>query len=330
MDRPNILVTYQTSPEQKALIQQMLGSEASLTYLSEIPPAQREQVLEHADILHSFNFSREIPREDYSHLQQARFIQLISAGADHMPFADLPSHILVASNPGAYAAPMAEHVMAMTLALAKHLLVQHQKLKQGEFDQFTPNRSLAGLTAGILGFGGIGRATARLMRAFGMSIYAINTSGTSPEPTDFLGTLHDLEHVLRESDVVVISLPLTKATRGLIGKQQLAWMKPDAMLVNVARGAIIDEEALYNHAKSHPNFLLGIDAWWTEPLLHGTFRMEYPFLDLPNVLGSPHNSGIVAHAIIDATRQAAENIHHFLKGEHVAGIARREDYLPTM
>jgi len=159
-----------------------------------------------------------------------------------------------------------------------------------------------------------------------MRIYAVNTSGTSSEPTDFLGTLHDLEQVLRASDVVVISLPLTKATRGLIGKEQLAWMKPDAILVNVARGAIIDEEALYSHVKSHPSFLVGIDAWWTEPFLHGSFRMEYPFLELPNVLGSPHNSGVVPHVLVDGTRQAAENVKHFLKGEQVIGIAR-EDYL---
>ena len=243
-----------------------------------------------------------------------------------MPFADLPSQLLVASNPGAYATPMAEHVLAMTLALAKRLLVEDQKLKQGEFDQFTPNRLLAGMTAGILGFGGIGRATARLMRAFGMRIAAINTSGTSPEPTDFLGTLHDVEHVLRQSDVVVISLPLTRTTRGLIRQEELTWMKPDAILVNVARGAIIDEEALYTHVKSHPTFLVGIDAWWTEPFLHGSFRMEYPFLDLPNVLGSPHNSAVVPHALVDAARLAAENVKHFLTGEQVTGIVRREDY----
>ena len=327
MEKQNIIVTYQTSPEQKALFQQMLGSEASLTFLGEIPPAQRKQALERANILLSWNFPREIGREDYAHLQQVRFIQLLSAGADHMPFADLPTHLLVASNPGAYAAPMAEHVMAMTLALAKRLLVENQKLRNGEFDQFTPNRLLSGMTAGILGFGGIGRATARLMRAFGMRISAINTSGTSPEPTDFLGTLHDLEHVLRQSDVVVISIPLTRATRGLIGKQELAWMKPDAILVNVARGAIIDEEALYTHVKSHPTFLVGIDAWWTEPFLHGTFRMEYPFLELPTVLGSPHNSAVVAHILVDAARQAAENVKHFLSGEKVTGLARREDYL---
>src|SRR5216683_7634979 len=149
---------------------------------------------------------------------------------------------------------MAEHVMAMTLALTKRLLIEDQKLRNGEFDQFTPNRALAGMTAGVLGFGGIGRATARLMRAFGMRIYAINHSGTSTEPADFLGTPRDLERVLRESDVVVISLPLTQTTRGLIGEQELAWMKPDAILVNVARGALLEEEALYTHVKSHPSF----------------------------------------------------------------------------
>ena len=330
MEKQNIVVTFTTSPEDKALFLETVGSEASfgsLTFLNEVPPEQREQVLERAHILLSWNFPREIHPQDYPHLQQVRFIQLLSAGADHMPFADLPPHILVASNPGAYATPMAEHVLAMTLALAKRLLVENQKLRNGEFDQFTPNRLLAGMTAGILGFGGIGRATARLMRAFGMRIFAINSSGTSPEPTDYLGTLHDLEHVLRESDVVVISLPLTRATRGLIRKQQLAWMKQDAILVNVARGAIIDEEALYTHVKSHPTFLVGIDAWWTEPFLHGTFRMEYPFLDLPNVLGSPHNSAVVPHVLVDAARQAAQNLKRFLRGEKVTGIARREDYL---
>src|SRR5216683_5582172 len=278
MIKQNIVVTFNASPEQKALLLEVLGSEASINFFNELPSAQRERTLQEANVLLSWNFPREIQPQDYPLLQQVSFIQLLSAGADHMPFAELPPRIIVASNPGAYAAPMAEHVLAMTLALAKHLLVQQQKLKEGEFDQFTSNRMLSGMTAGILGYGGIGRATARLMRAFGMRIYAINTGGSSPEPTDFLGTLHDLEHVLRESDVVVISLPLTRATRGLIGKEELAWMKAEAIPVNVARGAILDEEALYTHVKSHPAFLVGIDAWWTEPFLHGSFRMEYPFL----------------------------------------------------
>ncbi len=326
MEKHNIVVAYHASAEQKALFQQVLGSNASLAFLDEIPAEGRQPALERARVLLTWNFPREIRPEDYPHLQQVEFIQLLSAGADHVPLADLPSRALVASNAGAYAAPMAEHVMAMTLALAKRLHVEQQLLRQGQFDQSTPNRALAGTTAGILGFGGIGRATARLMRAFDMRIFAINTTGSSPEPADFVGTLHDLEYVLRGSDVVVISLPLTKVTRGLISKEELGWMKPDAILVNVARGAIIDEEALYTHVRSHPAFMLAIDAWWTEPFLQGTFRMEYPFLDLPNVLGSPHNSAIVPSVLMQAVRQAAENVRRFIAGMAITGTVQREDY----
>src|SRR6266513_3029742 len=146
MNNQHIVVTFNATPEQKALLLELLGSEASLTFFNELPSAQRERALQEANVLLSWNFPREIQPGDYPHLQQVSFIQLLSAGADHMPFADLPPHLLVASNPGAYAAPMAEHVMAMTLALAKRLLIEHQKLKNGEFDQFTPNRMLSGTT----------------------------------------------------------------------------------------------------------------------------------------------------------------------------------------
>jgi phosphoglycerate dehydrogenase-like enzyme len=174
MDKPNIVVTYNASSEQQGFLLELLGDVASLTFLSKLAPKQREKALEEATILLAWNFPGEIQPQEYPLLRRVLFIQLLSAGADHMPFADLPPRIIVASNPGAYAAPMAEHVLAMTLALAKHLLVQQQKLKEGEFDQFIPNRLLSGMTAGILGYGGIGRATARLMqrdqsRASGLS-----------------------------------------------------------------------------------------------------------------------------------------------------------------
>ena len=327
MEKQNIVVTFHASPEQKAVVLEVLGNDASLTFLDEVPPGRRTQVLESADVLLAWNLRREIPQEDYPHLRRARFLQVLSAGVNHLPFADLPAHLLIASNAGAYAAPMAEHVLAMTLALAKHLLLQNERLRRGVFDQSTTNRRLSGMTAGILGFGGIGQATARLMRAFGMRIFAINTSGTSAEPVDFLGRLHDLEHVLRASDVVVIALPLTNATWGLIGQEQLTWMKPDAILINVARGAIIDEQALYTHARSHPDFLVGLDVWWNEASWPNAFRTTYPLLDLPNVIGSPHNSANVAHVLEQAAQHAAANVKRFLRGEQVAGLVRREDYI---
>ncbi len=140
MDKPNIVVTFQPIQGQQVFFTELLGESATLTFLTELDPRQREQALEEATILLAWNFPREIQPQEYALLRRVLFIQLLSAGADHMPFADIPPRIIVAGNPGAYAAPMAEHVMAMTLALAKHLLVQQHKLKEGQFDQFSLNR----------------------------------------------------------------------------------------------------------------------------------------------------------------------------------------------
>ena len=327
MDPKNVVITYKAPPAQRKLIQDLLGHECRLVFLAGLPAPEREQALESADALLSWNVPREIQAAEYASLGRAKFLQLLSAGADHVPFSDLPPNLAVASNAGAYAEPMAEHVMAMTLALAKRLLFQNEKLKHEEFDQSSPNRMLRGMTAGIIGFGGIGRAAARLMRPFGMRIMAINSSGRSDEPAEFVGTLADLARVLIDSDVVVLCLPLMKLTRNLIGNRQLELMKPDAILINVARGGLIDEQALYRHAKSNLDFQVGIDAWWSEPFGHGEFHMEFPFLDLPNVIGSPHNSAIVPSILDDGARRAAANVLGFLRGEPPAGIVRRDDYV---
>lgn len=327
MEGRNVVVTFKAPAGHRAVLSEVLGGDAVLVYLADVPPGGREAALRGADVLLTWSFGREIAPFRGDVLERASFLQLMSAGADHIPYEDLAPRIVVASNAGAYAGPMAEHVMAMVLALAKRLLVKNEKLRRGEWDQLEPNLLLRGLASGILGYGGIGRACARLMRAFGMRILALNTRGESPDPADFIGTLRDIDRVLGESDVVVVALPLTKRTRGLIGARELRLMKPEAILVNVSRAAILDEAALYEHVKNHPGFLVGIDAWWTEPFMHGEFRMEYPFLDLPNVLGSPHNSAVTARSLVEAARLAAENVRRFLRGEAITGVIRREDYV---
>ena len=99
--------------------------------------------------------------------------------------------------------------------------------------------------------------------------------------------------MLAAADVLVIALPLTTATRGLVGARELGLMKPAAILVNVSRAAIVDEGTLYRHLRENPQFCAGIDAWWHEPGAGTGFSTGYPFFDLPNLIGSPHNSGIV-------------------------------------
>ncbi|HUI68535.1 MAG TPA: 2-hydroxyacid dehydrogenase [Nitrospirota bacterium] len=327
MERHHLVVTYTISEAKRALLKEIFGEEVRLSFLADMPSGLREQTLVGASVLLSWNLPKELGPGELGWLTNVRMIQLLSAGADHVPFTGLPPGIVIASNVGAYADPMAEHVLAMTLALAKNLSRGHQGMARGEFNQSRLNRRLRGCVCGILGFGGIGRATARLMRALGARIYAVNTSGRTEEPVEFIGTLNDLQRVISSSDVVVISLPLTKATRGLIGKRELEWMKPNAILINVARGDIIDEGALYAHLSIHPEFLAGIDAWWIEPFRSGEFCTNYPFLTLPNVLGSPHNSAMVPGITDEGTMRAAENIKHFLKGEIPVGVVRREDYI---
>jgi phosphoglycerate dehydrogenase-like enzyme len=289
--------------------------------------AEFRETLRHAEVLIGWHLGEELPSGALREAPGLRFIQLLSAGADSVNYVALPEWLMLAGNVGAYAAPMAEHVMAMALALAKRLPQQHAALARGEFRMWEPLLVLDGAVCGILGFGGIGRATARLMRAFGVRIHAVNTSGRTSEPVEFVGTLADLGRVLAAADVLVLSLPLIRATRGLIGARELGLMKPTAILVNVSRAAIVDERALYEHLRDHPEFCVGIDTWWQEPGPGSAFAARYPFFDLPNVIGSPHNSGVVEGALQVGACRAAENVRRFLDGDAVMGVVRREDYL---
>ncbi len=323
-NRPRLAITFGIG--DGASVHESLAADFDVVVTRGLDTQEQVAALESADAILVWNWRREIPEGLGSDLP-TRFVQLVSAGADHLPFGELPPRAVVASNVGAYAAPMAEHVVAMTLALLKRLPLKHAKLARGEWDQRTPTSTLAGARCAILGYGGIGRATASLLRAFGARIDAVNTSGRTDDPVDSVGTLEDLDRVLAGADVMVLALPLTRRTRGIIGSAQLAAMKPTAVLVNVARGAVIDEGALYDHLVRHPEFSAAIDAWWVEPFRTGKFRVDHPFFDLPNVLGSPHNSGIVTGSLDRAVEAAADNLRRFARGEAVTGIVDATEYV---
>lgn len=325
IDNLNILVSFDSSSKQKAIINENLSDLTEIVYLADA--YDRKKAISNAGIIIAWNPNREFGNDEYELMNRARFMQLLSAGGDHLPFDLMPEGMLIAGNVGAYARPMAEHVMAMILALAKNLREGNEKLAKGDFDQFLMSKSVFGGVCTILGFGGIGKAVFRLIKPFGTKVYAINNSGKTSEDVDFIGTAADLPEILPSSDYIVISLPLSKHTRGLIGEKELAMMKANAILVNVARGEIIDEKALYEHLISHPEFKVGIDAWWVEPFRHGRFETHYPFLKLPNVLGSPHNSAMVPEAIEWATKEAVSNVRNYIETGSARGIFRRSDYV---
>jgi phosphoglycerate dehydrogenase-like enzyme len=317
MTQPTLMVTI--GDELRPLVEARLGGLAQVRFLGDVPAAQRQSALAAADVLFCLRPQMEIG-DDWPNDPAWRFVQFMSAGVDHIDLSKFPKSAQLASNAGGFSEPMAEHILAMALALSKKLLYNHSRMQQGVFDQLSDTGTLRGKTAAIVGFGGIGQATADLLRLLGMRIHAVNRSGRSDHPADFVGKLDQLETVLRAADVVVICLPLTPGTVGLIGARELGWLKPDAMLINVARGEIIDQQALYEFLVAHPQASAGIDAWWVEPFRHGEFRMDYPFLDLPNVIGSPHNSPRAPGGGKVSAERACDNIARYLRGEQPHGL----------
>lgn len=331
MDEPTtVVVTYPATPDERSAYAAALAGLAEVRHLADLAAdddAGRTALLGAAEALVAWSPGRELRPADRGALGRVGLIQLLSAGADGVDFDALPAGVPVAGNVGAYAEPMAEHALAMTLALAKDLSRNHGRLAAGAFE-VAETRRLRGAVAGIVGFGGIGKACARLFRCLGMRVHAINTSGRADEDMEFVGTLGHLERVLRAADVALLSIPLTRTTRGLIGARELGWMKPDAILVNVARGAVVDETALHEHLLANPRFSAAIDTWWDEPRRGEPFAPRLPFLALPNVLGSPHNSGIVPGIMAEAAATAGRNVARFLRGEPVAGLQDPLDYRP--
>src|ERR1700724_1942528 len=300
-----LVVTYPLTRRSRAIVAEELGGTAEAIYLVDLAPADRAHALGRAGAVLSHDTSKELQPHEIPLIRNARLLQFTAAGVDWVPTRDLPRELPVAANKGGGAEPMSEHIVALALAAAKRLFIEHAKLKHGEFNQGSANRMLRGGVCGILGFGNVGVATARLMRAFGMKIHAINRRGASDEPTDWIAT----------ADVLVISAALTTATEGLIGARELDLMKENAILINVARGEIIDDGALYAHLVAHPHFFAGIDAWWVEPVRHGRFAMGHPFLDLPNVIGSPHNSAGGGAWRDEYLRRAVQNCRRAVLGE---------------
>src|ERR1700749_1211203 len=272
-----VAVTYPVDGDFVQINTSVLDGLAEVAFLDGCPEAEVRDTLRQADVLIGWHLGQEVPAGVLQASPDLRLIQLLSAGADSVGFAAIPERLTLASNVGACAEPMAEYVMAMALALARRLPQRHADLAKGEFKMWERVLTLDGAVCAILGFGGIGRATARLMRAFGARIHAVNSSGRTGEPVEFIGTLAGLDQMLTAADVLVIALPLTNATRGLIGARELGLMKPAAILVNVGRAAIVDEQALYEHRGEPPAFCAATDAGWHEPGPGTAFSTRYPF-----------------------------------------------------
>jgi glycerate dehydrogenase len=295
---------------------QTLEPVAVVTNLRDDQDDDRTAVLDGADAVLAWNLDRELrgPAE-FAHLASVGLIQFLSAGVDHVPFDRIPPHVPIASNAGAYADPMAEHVLAMALALAKRLPQSHAAMARGVFDQRTTNRAIRGSVVAMLGFGGIGQASARLFAPLGARIHAINRSGRTEEPVEFVGTLAALDAVLAAADVLVVSVPLTRATRGLIGRRELELMKPDAILVNLARGDLVDAAALTEALQQGRVAAAALDVFAPEPI-----PADHPILKMDNVIVAPHVASGSVPAVRKLRETAATLALAALRGERLTNV----------
>jgi glycerate dehydrogenase len=323
MSTASVLVTFSTDEERPAL-EEGVPPGTELQYLEDVPSESRAAAVGAADYVLTLSPARELSDAEFARLGADQVLQLVTAGVDHVPFERLPDGMQVASNAGAYAEPMAEHVLALYLALSKRLPIEHHHMQQGEFNQFRETHRVDGSVCGIFGFGAVGEATARLLKPLGVDVHAVNRRGEADEQTAFLGTPDSLDRLLRRCDGLVISAPLTPETRGRIGRDELETMTADAFLINVSRGEIVDQRALYEHLESNPAFQAGLESWWVEPVRHGEFTVEYPFLELPNVIGCPHNSAMVPGVRTRGIRHATANVRGAIESGTLGNVVDRE------
>ncbi|HEX6372376.1 MAG TPA: D-2-hydroxyacid dehydrogenase [Longimicrobium sp.] len=236
-------------------------------------------------------------------------------GSLHAPMR--ASDVVLTNSAGIYAEPMADTVLAMMLHFARGLdfAVRAQAERRWDKEPFddpdTPVRELSESTLGIVGLGGIGRAVARRGVALGMTVAATRRRGTEgPQGVEVLSGPGALDRILPRSDYLVLAVPQTDETRALIGAHELAMLPRGAVLVNVARGGVVDEAALIQALRGGRLRGAGLDVFAAEPL-----PGDSPLWGLPNVLATPHVSGASHRFWRRQTDLITQNIRRYAAGE---------------
>ena len=255
-------------------------------------------------------------RDELLQLPDLRMIAVAATGSEHIDLECCRERGVAVANIRNYAVhAVPEHVFMLILALRRNLLAYREDLRQGLWQQasqfclFThPLRDLHGSTLGIIGYGALGQAVARLGEAFGMRWLVAEHKGVSTSRPGFTA----FEQVLQESDVVTLHAPLNAQTRNLIAAPELALMRSDALLINTARGGLVDEQALAEALRRGAIGGAGFDVLSAEPPRHGNVLLE---LYLPNLILTPHVAWASKEAMQKLADQLIDNIEGFMRGE---------------
>lgn len=238
-----------------------------------------------------------------------RYIQLTSAGFDRVPMDYVAEHDIQINNArGVYSAPMAEYAVAGVLSLYKSQRFFAEKQKEHKWEKKRDLKELGGQKVCILGCGSVGAECAKRFDAFGCMVWGIDTKVREHENFLCVYHLNDLKEVLLKSDIVIITLPLTSETYHMFNDEMFDTMKPGAVIVNIARGALVDTDAMIMALQNKLGGAV-LDVFEEEPLSENS-----PLWDMENVVITPHNSFVgsgnnsrMSNVIIDNLRRGNEN-----------------------
>jgi phosphoglycerate dehydrogenase-like enzyme len=261
-------------------------------------------------------FESEITAEMIATAPKLKLIQLPQVGYDNVDVAAAAkAGVAVCNTPGVTAGSVAEHTLMLILATLRRLLECDASVRRSEWPQLEMFRrglhDLAGATVGIVGFGNTGRALARICCPLAGEVLYYKRHRLPGDEEQQLGVAYaHLDDLLGRSDIVSLHVPLNEGTRGLIGGRELSLMKPGAILINAARGPVVDYEALIEHMHAGRLSGAGFDVLWQEPL-----PSDSPLLSFDNVVFSPHVASSSQEAAWDCFRVAFDNVYRVAAGE---------------
>ncbi len=304
-----ILIAYPMEEKFRRIVEEILPKDI-IIYYEDMDKKSLEDV--EIVLVRSWRIARDIIHK----LPKLKYIQYLFAGVDRIKTEEIPKGVVLLSNSGANARGVAEHALSLLLTAAKKITWRDREMRIGNFPQTSESLLLTNKIAVILGTGNIGREIAKMLRCLSVRVIGVNKSGRNPDNLFHeIYTIDKLKKVLAIADFCIIALPLTPETENLIDEEKLSVMKKNAILVNVGRGKIINERALYNHLRKNKSFIAALDVWWKYPKQGEKFQQNCDFASLDNVIMSPHCAGVYENYEIDLLKHALENIKLILLGK---------------
>src|SRR5215831_14841488 len=276
-----------------------------------------------AEVIFNWSASGKLLREVYSMSPRVKWIHSRSAGLDGQLFKELvESHVPLTNGRGVFSQSLGEFALAAMLHFAKDVRRMIRNQEAGRWEQFDI-AEISGKTLGIVGYGDIGRAVATRARAMGMRILAIKRHGPplyNVDPlVDHIYKPEDRIEMLRRAHYIVASAPLTPETRGMIGEAEFAAMMPEAVVINLGRGPVIDEPAMIRALREKRIRGAALDVFDKEPLPEG-----HPFYSLPNVLLSPHCADHTPDWTEQAMRFFLAQFQRYAAGQPLQNVVKKE------